>query len=116
MKKQQTPEDKLIDIFDSPILEDESDLYFGNKTGLAVAGEINIGRNGNPVTIVVEDEETGEVLELNHISSAFLMIEDKRKTTSGWLSIAVGNVERVSEVLEFLTRTTLDGLKKITGR
>lgn len=116
MKKPQVREDKLLKTLDSPIMDDEVDLVASSRSGLAVAGEINIGRHGNPVTILIEDEETGEVLELNHVRSALLLIEDKRKSSSGWLSVAIGSVEKISEVLEFLTRTTLDGLKKITGR
>ena len=41
-----------------------------------------IGKSGNPVTILVEDEETGEILEVNHVRTALLVIEDSRKSSS----------------------------------
>ncbi len=107
-------EDKLL--IDSPILDEEVGGLGLGKQGLAVAGELNIGRSGNPVTIFIEDEETGEVLEVNHVQSALLLIEDQRTASSGWLSLAIGSIEKVSDVLEFLTRTTLDGLRKLTKR
>jgi len=108
------PEDKLL--IDSPILDEVPTGSILENQGMAVTGELNIGRHGNPITIVIEDEETGEVLEVNHVQSALLMIEDQRSSSSGWLSLTVGSIERVSQVLEFLTRTTLDGLRKLTKR
>lgn len=117
MKKIKLIEDRLLVATDSPILDiDDSGMLVSSKQGLAVAGELNIGRNGNPVTILVEDEETGEVLEVNHVKSAILLIEDQRKNSNGWLSVAIGNIEKISGVLEFLTKTTLEGLRKITKR
>ena len=83
---------------------------------MMVSGNLGIGKKGNPVTIWVEDELTGETLEINNVSSAFLIVEDSRKNTSGWLSLAIGGVDRLSEVLSFLTQTTLESLRKITGK
>jgi len=61
--------------------------------GVSVEGDLEIGRRGHPVTVTIEDEVSGEVLEVNHVESAFLVIEDKRKSTSGWLAIAIGEVK-----------------------
>ena len=83
---------------------------------MMVSGDLGIGKKGNPVTIVVEDEITGEMLEINNVNSAFLIVEDARKNTNGWLALAVGGVGKLSEVLNFLTQTTLESLKKLTGR
>jgi len=116
-KKGLLQEDRLLVMPDSPILDmDEAGAVSPDNQGLAVAGELSIGRNGNPVTIMIEDEETGEVLEVNHVNSAILLIEDQRKNSSGWLSIAIGSIEKVGEVLSFLTKTTLEGLRRITKR
>ena len=82
---------------------------------MMVSGNLGIGKKGNPVTIWVEDEITGETLEINNVSSAFLIVEDSRRNTSGWLSLAIGGVERLSEVLGFLTKTTLESLRKLGG-
>lgn len=95
----------------SPILDD--DMLNQDAPPMAVSGQINIGKNGNPVTVVLEDEVTGEILEINHVQSALLVIEDKRKTSNGWLSIAVGNLDRLGEVLSFIAKTTIYGLKKL---
>jgi hypothetical protein len=108
--------DRLVNAADSPILDEEIAMFDGKTEGMAVSGKLSIGKNGNPVTIYVEDEETGEVLEMSHVRQALLVIEDQRQSTSGWLSVAIGNVEKISGVLEFLARTTLEGLKKLTGK
>ena len=103
--------------FDSPILDDEGEMLseMVANEGLAVTGKLSLGKNGHNVTILVEDEETGETLEVNHVQTALLVIEDKRSQSSGWLSIAIGNMGKLSEVLEFLSKTALEGLKKMMG-
>ncbi|HOX96523.1 MAG TPA: hypothetical protein PLI45_04045 [Candidatus Woesebacteria bacterium] len=83
---------------------------------MAITGNMNLGKNGNPVTILVEDEVTGEQLELSGVKNAFLIIEDTRRTTSGWLAAAIGSVEKMGEVLGFLSQTTLETLKKLVNR
>lgn len=120
MKKTKLTEDKLLTHLDSPIMEEGgmpawSEMATDGK-GLAVTGKLSIGKNGNPVTICIEDEETGETLEINHVQSALLVVEDRRSHSSGWLSIAMGSIEKLSGVLEFLAKTTLEGLRKLTGK
>lgn len=109
-------QDRLLSTMDSPILDEEIENYGVQDEGMAISGRLNIGKNGNPVTILIEDEETGEILEVNHVKQALLVIEDQRQSTNGWLSVAIGNIEKISGVLEFLAQTTLEGLKKLTGR
>mgnify|MGYP001574956850 CR=1 FL=1 len=118
MKRMKVVEDKVLTEFDSPILDDSEGEIFGGMTdgSLAVTGKLSIGKNGNPVTIYVEDEESGETLEINHVRSALLVVEDSRSSSNGWLSIAIGSLEKISGVLEFLAKTTLEGLKKMMGR
>ena len=58
------------------------DLEDKASVGVSVEGDLEIGRKGHPVTVIIEDEVSGEVLEVNHVESAFLVIEDKRKNTS----------------------------------
>lgn len=111
MKKTKVQTDTML--FDSPIL-DEMEDFLPSQSSLAISGQINIGKNGNPVTIFIEDEETGEVLEVNHVKTALLVIEDSRRSTSGWLSVAIGPLTRLSSVLEFLAKVTLEGLEKMT--
>lgn len=106
--------DKML--FDSPILDEMDNDFLSNQSSLAVSGQINIGKSGNPVTIYIEDEETGEVLEVNHVKTALMVIEDSRKSTSGWLSVALGSLPKLSEVLQFIAKITLEGLEKMTKR
>ena len=81
MRKPKIQTDRML--FDSPILDEMDDNFLADQASLAVSGQINIGKKGNPVTIFIEDEETGEVLEVNHVKTALLVIEDSRRSTSG---------------------------------
>lgn len=112
MRKPKIQTDKML--FDSPILDEMDDSLLAGQTSLAVSGQINIGKSGNPVTIFIEDEETGECLEVNHVRTALLVIEDSRRSASGWLSVALGSMSKLSEVLQFVAKITLEGLEKMT--
>ena len=114
MRKPKVAADKML--FDSPILDEIDNELMAGQSSMAVSGQINIGKSGNPVTIYIEDEETGEVLEVNHVRTALMVIEDSRKSTSGWLSVALGSLPKLSEVLQFIAKITLEGLEKMTKR
>jgi len=116
MKKIKEESDRLLFKFDSPLLDEMDAEEEAEVKDIVISGNLKIGKQGNPVTIVVEDEITGESLEINHVESAFVVVEDQRRSSSGWLAVAVGKVERLNQVLEFLARTTLDGLKKMVGK
>lgn len=99
--------------------EEELGDFAGNESWpqeMVINGSLNLGRSGNPVTIYLEDEITGEQLEITGVKNAFIVVEDTRKTTSGWLAMAVGSVDRMGEVLSFLSQTTLEALKKLANR
>lgn len=83
---------------------------------MIISGSLDLGKTGNPVTIYLEDEVTGEQLEISGVKNAFLILEDTRKTTSGWLALAVGSIEKMGEVLGFLSQTTLETIRKLTKR
>ena len=83
---------------------------------MVITGNMNLGKSGNPVTIYVEDEVTGEQLEVSGVRNAFLIVEDTRKSTFGWLALAVGSMEKMGEVLGFLSQTTLEALKKLVNK
>ncbi len=83
---------------------------------MMVSGDMNLGKNGNPVTLLIEDEVTGEQLEISGVKNAFLIVEDSRKKVSGWLALAVGSMDKMNAVLSFLSQSTLEALKKFTGR
>ena len=111
MRRPKIQTDKML--MDSPILDENDDDMLSIPSGLAISGQLNIGKNGNPVTIYVEDEETGETLEINHVGTALLVIEDSRRSSNGWLSVAIGSLTKLSNVLEFLSKVTLSGLEKM---
>jgi len=98
--------------------EDLDDSLISNSwpQEMVISGNLDLGKTGNPVTIYLEDEITGEQLEINGVRNAFLIIEDTRKTTVGWLAMAVGSVEKMGEVLGFLSETTLKALKKLVQK
>ncbi len=81
-----------------------------------VSGQLGIGKNGNSVTISIEDDVTGEMLEFSNVKNALLMIEEKRKSSSGWLSLLIGDESKLKEVIGFLAQVTLDSLRKMRGR
>ena len=83
---------------------------------MMITGSLDLGKSGNPVTIFLEDEVTGEQLEIAGVRNAFLIMEDSRKATSGWLAMAVGSIDKMGEVLNFLSQTTLETLKKLAKR
>ncbi len=112
-------EDKLVSNLSSPLAkkwEIKDVLGDDINLGVSVEGDLEIGRRGHPVTVTIEDEVSGEVLEVNHVESAFLVIEDKRKSTSGWLAIAIGEVKTLGKVLGFLAKATLKNLKDMVGK
>ena len=83
---------------------------------LVLSGEMEVGKGGNPVTISILDELTGETLEINHVSNALLVLEDKRRSSSGWLSLLIGDLDKVGSVFRLLAKATLDELRRITRR
>ena len=92
--------------------------YVGNNwpQEMLISGNLELGHSGNPVTIYLEDEVTGEQLEVSGVKNAFLILEDTRRTSSGWLALAIGSIEKMSDVLGFLSQTTLDTIKKLTNK
>lgn len=83
---------------------------------MLISGNLDLGKSGNPVTIFIEDEVTGEQLEVSGIKNAFLILEDTRRTSSGWLALSIGSIEKMGDVLGFLSKTTLDAIRKLTKK
>ncbi len=81
-----------------------------------LSGSVGVGAHGHPVTIVIVDEISGAEMEFNHVHNAVLMIEEKRKGSTGWMSLVVGNVSKIKPVLEMIVGATLDELKKLVGK
>ena len=115
-KKIKTKNDKILRLAQpNEELGDEA-IDSSWSSEMVISGDMNLGKKGNPVTILIEDEVTGEQLELSGVKNAFLIIEDTRKTTSGWLAMAIGSMEKMAEVLGFLSQTTLEALKKLVSK
>jgi len=98
--------------------EEELKDYLGNNwpQEMVISGNLELGKTGNPVTIYFEDEVTGEQLEISGVKNAFVILEDTRRTTSGWLALAIGSIEKMGDVLGFLSQTTLETIRKLTKR
>lgn len=83
---------------------------------LVMSGRMDIGQRGKPVTVLIEDEETGEALEINHVRNVLILMEDSRRSSNSWLSLVVGNVDKVGEILKFVARATMEELRKLVNR
>ncbi|EKD52951.1 MAG: hypothetical protein ACD_61C00190G0009 [uncultured bacterium] len=94
------------------------DDYVGNNwpQEMLITGNLELGKSGNPVTVYLEDEVTGEQLEVSGVKNAFLILEDTRRTSSGWLALAVGSIEKMGDVLGFLSQSTLETIRKLTKK
>ncbi len=98
--------------------KNDMDDYVGNNwpQEMLIAGNLDLGKTGNPVTIFLEDEITGEQLEISGVKNAFIILEDTRRTSSGWLALAIGSIEKMGDVLGFLSQTTLDTIRKLAKK
>jgi len=116
VKKIKVKNDKILRLAqpDEELNDSASNMPWSQE--MVITGNMNLGKSGNPVTIYVEDEVTGEQLEVSGVRNAFLIVEDTRKSTSGWLALAVGSMEKMGEVLGFLSQTTLEALKKLVNK
>ncbi len=113
--KVKVKQDRLLRVSQT---KNELDDYVGNNwpQEMLISGNLELGKSGNPVTVYLEDEVTGEQLEVSGVKNAFLILEDTRRTSSGWLALAVGSIEKMGDVLGFLSQTTLDTIKKLTKK
>ena len=91
-------------------------LFEPHDEALVLTGELEVGKAGNPVTISILDETTGESMEINHVSNALLVVEDRRRSTNGWLSLLIGDLDKIGSVFRLLAKATLDELRRIVGR
>lgn len=98
--------------------EEELKDYLGNNwpQEMIISGNLELGKTGNPVTIYFEDEVTGEQLEISGVKNAFVILEDTRRTTSGWLALAIGSIDKMGDVLGFLSQTTLEAIRRFAKK
>jgi len=85
------------------------------REDMMMSGELEIGKGGNPVTIVVKDEEEGSEIEFSNVNQAWLMIEEKRKSSAGWLSLIIGDVNKIVSVLRFVAKATVKELRQMVS-
>jgi len=116
IKKIKVKNDKILRLAhpDEELKDSATNMTWSQE--MVISGNLNLGKSGNPVTIYVEDEVTGEQMEVSGVRNAFLIVEDTRKSTSGWLALAIGSMEKMGEVLGFLSQTTLTALKKLVNK
>jgi hypothetical protein len=100
---------------DEEELETELEISSGSEEeAMVISGELGLGNN--PMTITLTDEVTGMEMELTHVKNALLVIEDQRKSSSGWLSLVIGDIEKVGDVLKFVAKATVKELKRMVKR
>lgn len=114
-KEKRKKTDRILSVNESPLKGQLLGELQRRKSSeeTVMSGELNVGKSGNPVTIVIRDEKEGSEVEFSNVSQAWLMIEEKRKSSSGWLSLIVGEVDRVVEVLKFVARATVKELREM---
>ena len=116
-KKNQKRTDRVLSDKDSP-LAGELFVDLDDKEGkedVMMSGELDIGKSGNPVTIIIRDEKEGSEIEFNNVNQAWLMLEEKRKSSTGWLSLIIGDVGKIVDVLKFVAKATADELKQLVS-
>jgi len=86
---------------------------FDDRETMMVSGEMEVGSNNHPVTIKITDEVTGMEMEMAHVKNALLVIEDERRSTSGWLSMVIGDINKLGGVLRFIAKATVEELRRI---
>jgi len=116
VKKNKIKNDKILRLAEPNEELNDSKAESSWSQEMVITGNMNLGKSGNPVSIYIEDEITGEQLEVSGVKNAFLIVEDTRKSTSGWLALAIGSMEKMGEVLGFLSHTTLRALKKLVNK
>lgn len=125
VSKKKSKQDRILVLGESPLNEgwwqedggdDWIDEAGGEDESMVVSGEMEVGNNNHPVTIKITDEVSGMEMEMAHVKSALLIIEDERKSTAGWLSMVVGDINKLAGVLRFIARATVDELRRLSGR
>lgn len=87
-----------------------------NQRRTVLSGRLEVGAKGHPVTIMIVDEVTGAEMEFNHVHNALVMVEERRKSSTGWLSLIVGSASKLKPVLAMIASATVEELKKLAGR
>jgi hypothetical protein len=121
--------DKILQVGKSPLDEDgyweqvdqvdgfvEPDVEMIEEDNLSISGKVELGMDGHPVTITIVDEITGAEMEINHVKNGLFLIEDSRTNSSGWLSMLIGDIRKIGDVLRFISRATLSEIKRMSGR
>jgi hypothetical protein len=128
MKKIKEKKDRILKMGRSPLADDllkqwedeapEAIAIEGqlNDRKTSLSGKLEIGVDGHPVSILIIDEISGAEMEFSHVHNAVIMVEEKRKGSNGWISMVVGNLNKIKPVLEMLAEATLDELKKIVKK
>lgn len=121
-------QDKILEQENSPLNEswwsDEADDDFAQRVEdlaedgetMMISGEMGLGKDRHPVTILITDEVTGAEMEMTHVKNALVVVEDERKSTSGWLSMVIGDVEKLGDVLHFIAKATIQELKRLVRK
>ena len=105
-------------VYDDEVVDDELD-FSAEMVGadvMSITGEMELGKDGHPVTVTITDEVTGAMMEINHIKSGMILVEDSRTQTSGWLTMVIGDIDKIGNILRFIAKATIGELNRLSGR
>jgi hypothetical protein len=113
MAKRPTKRDVVLSMNTRAFEEKVGAMESEEDKAMVVSGDLEVGKNGNPVTISVIDEVSGEIMEINHVQNALIVVEDKRSRSSGWLTLFLGDLDKVGQVVKLLAQASMEELRKI---
>src|SRR3989339_1876411 len=105
-------------VYDDEV-EDESLDFSAEMVGddvMSITGEMELGKDGHPVTVTITGEVAGAMMEINHIKSGMILVEDSRTQTSGWLTMVIGDIDKIGNILRFIAKATIGELNRLSGR
>jgi hypothetical protein len=113
MLKKRTKKDVVLSVNSRAFEEKLGAMEADENKAMVVSGDLAVGKTGNPVTISVIDEVSGEVMEISHVQNALIVVEDKRSRSSGWLTLFLGDLDKVGQVVKLLAQASMEELRKI---
>lgn len=113
MLKKRDKKDVVLSVNTRAFEEKLGSTEGNDDRAMIMSGDLAVGKNGNPVTISVIDEISGEVMEISHVQNALIVVEDKRSRSSGWLTLFLGDLDKVGQVVKLLAQASMEELRKI---
>lgn len=110
--------DRVLKIEESYEIEEadgersDSDNAFWDEFSKVEGAEILDETVNNPVTIIIKDEKTGKAKRLPHVRNV-LMFFQTTTDESSWAQLVVGDIQKISEVIAFLSKASSSAILRI---